>query len=225
MNLFAEPLAERLLLGAHGAFLIHVLSALAIGRALYELVIEGLHSNLGQLAVNLLTLLQSICEPALIGLALVLGYGIGGVIGALALAAALAHRGSGWRPLARALGGHPGPTAAPARPALWSDRPFWRFAVFTYVYELSLYFGGPDFSRIVLGAALGNAGEVALFSVGYYVALMVVVMMVSGFRGVYRPMFARLRIAGDARAASARVLGGDAGAGRAATCRRPSLSK
>ena len=28
---------------------VHVLSALAIGRALFELVIEGLHSNLGQL--------------------------------------------------------------------------------------------------------------------------------------------------------------------------------
>ena len=197
VNLFAEPLAERLLLGAHGAFLIHVLSALAIGRALYELVIEGLHSNLGQLAVNLLTLLQSICEPALIGLALVLGYGIGGVIGALALAAALL-TAAGMVPLARALAAVPA-TAAPARPALWSDRPFWRFAVFTYAYELSLYFGGPDFSRMVLGAALGNAGEVALFAVGYYVALMVVVMMVSGFRGVYRPMFARLRIAGDAQ--------------------------
>jgi O-antigen/teichoic acid export membrane protein len=195
VNLFAEPLADRLLLGANGPLYVHVLSALAVGRALFELVIEGLHSNLGQLSVNLLTLLQSICEPALIGLALVLGYGIGGVIAALALAAALLTV-SGWRPLARAFGAIPVRAAASPAP-LWRDLPFWRFAVFTYVYELSLYFGGPDFSRTVLGAALGNASEVALFSVGYYVALMVVVMTVSGFRGVYRPMFARLRVAGD----------------------------
>ena len=126
VNLFAEPLAERLLLGAHGAFLIHVLSALAIGRALYELVIEGLHSNLGQLAVNLLTLLQSICEPALIGLALVLGYGIGGVIGALALAAALL-TAAGMVPLARALAaiprhGGPRPAGAVERPAVLALR-------------------------------------------------------------------------------------------------------
>jgi O-antigen/teichoic acid export membrane protein len=196
VNLLAEPLAERLLLGQQGALFIHVLSALAIGRALYELVIEGLHANLGQLSVNLLALLQSVCEPALIGLALVLGFDIGGVIGALALAAALL-TAAGLVPLARALAAIQAAPAA-ARPALWRDRLFWRFAVFTYVYELSLYFGGPDFSRTVLGAALGNASEVALFAVGYYVALMVVVMMVSGFRGVYRPMFARLRVAGDA---------------------------
>lgn len=195
VNLFAGPLAARLLLGDNGAFYIHVLSALAIGRALYELVTEGLHSNLGQLSVNLLTLLQSISEPSLIGLALALGYGIGGVIGALALAAALL-TATGLMPLARAFAAIPhrsGPSAA----TLWRHKPFWRFAVFTYVYELSLYFGGPDFSRTVLATALGNASEVALFSVGYYVALMVVVMMVSGFRGVYRPMFARLRVAGD----------------------------
>lgn len=196
VNLFAEPLAARLLLGAHGALYVHALSALAIGRALYELVIEGLHSNLGQLPVNLLTLLQSVGEPALIGLALALGYGIGGVIGALALAAALL-TAAGLVPLGRALAAIPDRPAAPP-PPLRRDRPFWRFAAFTYVYELSLYFGGPDFSRTVLGAALGDASEVALFAVGYYVALMVVVTMVSGFRGVYRPMFARLRVGGDA---------------------------
>lgn len=195
-NLFAEPLATRLLLGEHGAVYIHVLSALVIGRALFELVIEGLHSNLGQLAVNLLTLVQSICEPLFIGLALFFGYGIGGVIGALALAAALLTVTGLW-PLARALAVIPIRPVAPP-PHLWRDRPFWTFAIFTYVYELSLYFSGPDFSRTVLGAALGDTNGVALFSVGYYVALMVVVMVVSGFRGVYRPMFARLRVAGDA---------------------------
>jgi O-antigen/teichoic acid export membrane protein len=196
VNVFAEPLAARLLLGEHGALYIHVVSALAIGRATFELVIEGLHSNLGQLSVNLLTLSQAVGEPTLIGLALFLGYGIGGVVGALAISA-LGLTVAGLVPLARALAAIPARIAADARAPVWRDRAFWRFAIFTYVYELSLYFGGPDFSRTVLGAALGDASEVALFSVGYYVALMVVVMMVSGFRGVYRPMFARLRVSGD----------------------------
>jgi O-antigen/teichoic acid export membrane protein len=195
VNVFAEPLAAWLLLGARGSLFIHVLSALAIGRALLELVIEGLHSNLGQLSVNLLTLLQSIFEPSLIGLALVLGYGIGGVIGALAFAAVLLTI-AGLVPLVRVFAAIPARSTGSAT-TLWRHAAFWRFAVFTYVYELSLYFGGPDFSRTVLGTALGDASQVALFSVGYYVALMVVVMMVSGFRGVYRPMFARLRVEGD----------------------------
>ena len=197
VNLFADTLAKHLLLGEHGALYIHVVTALAVGRALFELVVEGLHSNLGQLSVNLLTLCQAIGEPALIGLALMLGFGIGGVIGALALAAATLTLG-GLVPLGRALAGIPEQSGGSSLAPLPRDRAFWRFATFTYVYELSLYFGGPDFSRTVLGAALGNPAEVALFSVGYYVALMVVVMMVSGFRGVYRPMFARLRVAGDA---------------------------
>jgi len=192
---FAEPLAARLLLGPAGVLYIRVLSALAIARALLELVIEGLHSNLGQLSVNVLTLLQSFCEPLFIGLALAFGYGVAGVVGALAVAAMLL-TAIGASLLARTLAAIPPRNSRPTAD-VWRDGPFWRFAVFTYVYELSLYFGGPDFCRTVLGAALGDTSEVALFSVGYYVALMVVVLMVSGFRGVYRPMFARIRVGGD----------------------------
>lgn len=195
VNVFATPIASWLQLGDDGAIYVHVLSALALGRALFELAIQGLHSHLAQLSVNVLTLLQAVLEPAMIGLVLLLGYGIAGVVGALALSAMVLTVG-GIVMLRRALAEVPdqGPASSPP---LARQREFWRFAVFTYVYELSLYFGGPDFSRTVLGAALGSANEVALFSVGYYVALMVVVMMVSGFRGVYRPMFARLRVSGD----------------------------
>lgn len=200
LNLAAEPLAERLLLGPHGAFYIHLLSALVLTRVFVDLFIHALHSFLAQLSVNVLTLAQAAGEPALIGLSLALGYGIGGVVGALIVSTGILALAAGIL-VARQLQSLPAVSASSAAvapsPGLLRASQFWRFAVFTYLYELSLYFGGPDFSRTVLAMALGEPGQVALFSVGYYVALMVVAIMVSGFRGVYRPMFARLRVQGD----------------------------
>jgi len=197
-NLAAAPLAERLLLGSDGAVYIHLVSLLVIARTLLELSLQTLHAFLRQLSVNLLTATQAALDPALIGLSLWLGYGIGGVIIALLASTTTIATIAGLRVVhtLRTLPAEATPSAT-ARRSLFRDRGFWRFAAFTYVYELSLYFGGPDFCRTVLGAALGDPAQVALFAVAFYFALMVVVLMVSSFRGVYRPMFARLRVQGD----------------------------
>ncbi len=202
LNLAADSVAQWLLLGEHGVLYVRLLSLLLIARTLLELMLQTLHSFLRQLSVNLLTLAQAAGEPTLIGLSLLTGYGIAGVVGALVVSGAilsavatvlvvqllrnlpkLARRADPQRSVT---------TTYPLR-----DREFWRFSLFTYLYELSLYFGGPDFCRTVLGATIGDPAEVAVFSVGYYFALMVIVILVSGFRGVYRPMFARLRVDGD----------------------------
>src|SRR5207302_2890306 len=150
----------------------------------------ALYAFLEQLRVNLLVLLQSVVDPTFIAVALALGYGIDGVVVALAASGAVValtgvasvvgtvRRLSPSRPLAAS---SPTTTAA------------WKFSLFDYVVELSRYFGGPDFSRTALAAVVADRGLVAIFAVGFYLAFMVVNLIASIFRGVYRPTFARLR--------------------------------
>lgn len=71
------------------------------------------------------------------------------------------------------------------------------FALFTYAFHLSIYFARPAFASPALAAVLGDIGQVALFTTGFQVPAMVVALVVAGFRGVYRPLFARLRAGGD----------------------------
>ena len=71
------------------------------------------------------------------------------------------------------------------------------FTLFTYAFHLSIYFARPAFASPALAAVLGDIGQVALFTTGFQVPAMVVALVVAGFRGVYRPLFARLRAGGD----------------------------
>jgi O-antigen/teichoic acid export membrane protein len=72
-----------------------------------------------------------------------------------------------------------------------------KFALFTYAFHLSIYFARPAFASPALAAILGDIGQVALFTTGFQVPAMVVALVVAGFRGVYRPLFSRLRAGGD----------------------------
>jgi O-antigen/teichoic acid export membrane protein len=193
LHLFARPIASRLNLGPDGVFHVHVLAALAVVRAAIELVVYALYAFLAQLRVNLLVLLQSLLDPTFIAAALLLGYGIGGVVVALAASGALvAIVGlASAMHVVRGLSPSPRPQAprAPTSAA-------WKFSLFDYLVELSRYFGGPDFSRMALAMVVADRGLVAIFAVAFYLAFMVVNLIASIFRGVYRPMFARLRAEG-----------------------------
>jgi O-antigen/teichoic acid export membrane protein len=92
----------------------------------------------------------------------------------------------------------PGPDSVDSRPDLGGlTTRIVHFALFTYAFHLSIYFARPAFASPALAAVLGDIGQVALFTTGFQVPAMVVTLVVAGFRGVYRPMFARLRAGGD----------------------------
>jgi O-antigen/teichoic acid export membrane protein len=190
LNLFARWIAERLHLGPGGIVYLRLLGVLVAMRAGTDLLMYVLYAFLAQRQVNLLILLQSLLDPAFIAIALGFGYGIGGVVLALsASTAAIVVAGclSAARVIRRLpLSPRPRANTEPVSAA-------WKFSVLDYLLELSRYFGGPDFARIALAAVFPHRGLVATFAVGFYLAFMAVNVVASIFRGVYRPMFTRLR--------------------------------
>jgi O-antigen/teichoic acid export membrane protein len=75
----------------------------------------------------------------------------------------------------------------------------WKLSAITYLRDLSLYFATPAFASPVLLTVLGGPEPVALFATSYFLAASTVTTVVSGFRGIYRPAFARV-LAADERA-------------------------
>ena len=73
----------------------------------------------------------------------------------------------------------------------------WKLSSVTYLRDLSLYFATPAFASPVLVSMLGGPEPVASSQPAYFVASSTVTLVVSGFRGVYRPAFARVLAAGD----------------------------
>lgn len=193
LNVFAGPVSLHLHLGPGGVTYLRLLGGLVAMRAVIDLAIYTLYAFLAQRQVNLLVIIQSLLDPTFIVIAVVLGYGIGGVVVALTASAAfVAVAGvSSTAKVVSQLSLAPRPEAAPGTVAA-----AWRFSLFDYLLELSRYFGGPDFARTALAGVLPNRGLVAIFAVGFYLAFMVVNLIASIFRGVYRPMFTRLRAEG-----------------------------
>ncbi len=192
LNVLASPISDALHLGPGGVVYLRLLGVLIAARATMDLVTYVLFAFLAQREVNFLIVLQAVLDPTFIAVALWLGRGIGGVVLALAAStAAVALVGT--LSAARIVRRLP---VSPARRAEPGPTPAWRFSLFDYLLELSRYFAGADFARTALASVLGNPGRVAIFAVGYYLAFMVVNLIASIFRGVYRPMFARLRAEG-----------------------------
>jgi O-antigen/teichoic acid export membrane protein len=190
LNLLAQPIAGRLHLGPGGVVYIRLVGALLVARAANDLITYTLYAFLAQRQVNLLMILGSLLDPTFIAAALVLGYGIGGVVVALAASSAtvaLAGTTVAIRVIRR-LPPSPQPRVSAGRVSA-----AWKFSLFDYLLELSRYFGGADFARTALAAVLPNRGLIAIFAVGFYIPFMVVNLVASIFRGVYRPMFTRLR--------------------------------
>ena len=232
--LSAEPLAGYLGLGPDGALYIRLVTALILGRAVFEFAIQALQAFLAHLSAGLLSLAQAALDPALIALSFVLGYGMGGTFLGLSISATvlsvvamarLAQIFRGSRKEAEVPGaqvegreddsspepivrersvspesGNEENTVGPrdSRGALGGlASRIVHYALFTYAFHLSVYFARPAFASPALAAILGDVGQVALFATGFQVPAMVVALVVAGFRGVYRPLFSRLRAGGD----------------------------
>jgi O-antigen/teichoic acid export membrane protein len=73
----------------------------------------------------------------------------------------------------------------------------WKLSAVTFLRDLSLYFATPAFASPVLLKTLAGPEPVAIFATSYFVASSTVTLVVSGFRGIYRPAFAHVMTAGD----------------------------
>ena len=199
LNLFADEVASRLDLGDDGPLYVHLLSVLVMARVLVELATKILNAFFAQLWSNLLALGQDALNFSLVGLILLVGYDMAGVLGALAVSSAtIAVVGSGC--VRRVLGRLPrhATTGAQQSGAIAGEnRRFLGFTFFTYVSELGPYFAGMAFAGPALAVVLDRE-QVALFATASKLSFMTVTLAVGVFRGLYRPIFARLRSRDDA---------------------------
>ena len=200
LNLWPEPIAHALDLGPRGASYLRVLGALLIGRAVLDVAYRALESVFQQVSVNLLSLFHGVLDLCLVALAVWLGFRMTGVIGALG-ASALVMAIAATVAVARSLG-----AAVPGRadrPGLDASGPdvlgsrVWKLSAVTFIRDLSVYFATPAFASPVLLKTLGGPEPVAIFAISYFVAASTVTLVVSGFRGIYRPAFAHVMAAGN----------------------------
>ena len=195
MNLWARPIAEALNLGADGTIYLRWISVLLLGRAALDFLYRALDSFLQQLSVNGLALLNGIIDLCFVGAVVAIGSQMAGVIGALGISAAVTAIVAFFVVLKqlRRLPAPPydSPAAAPPVGRIW------KMSGVTYARDLSLYFATPAFASPVLLAVFGRPEPVALFATAYFVAASTVTLVVSGFRGIYRPAFARVLAAGE----------------------------
>ena len=195
LNLWPDPIARAFDLGPNGASYLRVLGALLIGRAALDFVYRALESVFQQVSVNLLSLLHGLLDVCLVALAVGLGLQMTGVIGALGASAVVMAIAASVSVARQLHSLPPDPVSAHSTDALGSR--VWKLSAVTFIRDLSLYFATPAFASPVLLKTLGGPEPVAIFATSYFVAASTVTLVVSGFRGIYRPAFAHVMAAGD----------------------------
>ena len=202
LNLYAGSVADLLELGPSGSTWLRLISAIAVARAAVDMMTRALNAFFAQKWSNIIALVQVILELSFVGIALALGYEMNGLLGGLlgaALAVALLSVGIvSWQFRHVEL-----PVSAdatePDRARRWfsgEGRRFFRFSLFTYLFGFSAYFTTLDFAAPALVIVLSTE-DVAVFATAFKLALATVGVVVAGFRGVYRPLFARVRMRRD----------------------------
>ena len=203
LNFFAAPIANELGLGDAGPLYIRLLSGLVVARAVMSLMAQTLNAFFAQFWTNLFGLINSLLKLGLVGTTLLLGYGMGGVLGALIASAsvvALMHvlyvsftldRLSTTDPARRP----PTPATTPRWLAGQGPR-FFRFSTLIYLSGLFGFFSTMGFAAPGLALVEGT-DNVALFAIAYNFAFTTMNVAITGFRGLYKPILARLRIRKD----------------------------
>ena len=192
-NLFADVVATRLHLGDAGVWLIHLTTILTAVRAVNDLVMKSLQALLRHLWANLLQLLQAVAATAVVVVAFTAGKPLETVVGGLVIVG-LVVLATGLGRLWAALRSIPERNVAPATdfvPGVPRSR-FMKFGLFMYMYNWLNYFATPAFASPTIALVAGSAAPVALFNVGFQLPQMAVVLVLAGFQGLYRPLFARL---------------------------------
>ncbi len=192
-NIFAEVLSARLHLGEAGVWLIHLATLLTAVRAANDLVTKSLQALLRHLWANLLQLLQAVAVTAVVVAAFAAGRPLETVVSGLVIvggAVLTVGLSRVWAATRAIPEREPAPSAGFA-PAVPRGR-FVKFGLFMYVYGWLNYFATPAFASPVIALVAGSAAPVALFNVGFRLPQMAVVLVLAGFQGLYRPLFARL---------------------------------
>ena len=204
LNLWADTLAQRLTLGAHGVIYVRLLSGLVVARAVMGLMTAALNAVFAHVWSNLLMIAQAAIEIVLVGLVLLLGYQMVGVLGGLLVSAVIVailaavcvmrqlRRESSSSADAPLVAG----TGVSGFLLEGEAKRFFRFSGFTYILGYAAVFVDMGFAAPAL-AVLLTPEQVALFATAFKLSLMTVGLVVAGFRGLYRPLFARLRIRSD----------------------------
>ena len=195
LNMWAVPLSRALDLGSDGATYLRLLSGLLIGRAILDFAYRSLDSFFQQLSVNVLSLLHGALDLAIV--AVVVGWGLQmtGVIGALGVSAAVMAIVASLVVFRHIRTLQPDRVAAAETPRL--EHRVVKLSAVTYIRDLSLYFATPAFASPALLKMLGGPEPVAIFATSYFVAASTVALVVSGFRGIYRPAFAHVMASGE----------------------------
>ena len=201
LNIFAAPVAERLGLGAEGRLYFGLLSALAMVRAVSNFTSQTLNAFFAQQWSNSFALAQVVLDIAFVGLALLLGFEMAGVLGGVVASATVVAIWSLRRTqqVVRRL------DVGQSEDEQEHDREWWkslagrfyRFSAFSYLLGFVGILTDIGFAAPALALVLEAEG-VALFSTAFKLTFMTVVLVVSGFRGLYQPVFARLRLRNDA---------------------------
>ena len=192
-NLFADVLAARLHLGDAGAWLIHLATLLTAVRTANDLVVKSLQALLRHLWANLLQLLQAVAVATVVVAAFASGKPLETVVGGLVIVG-LGVLVAGLTRLWAAVRSIPEREQAPTTdftPGVPRSR-FVKFGLFMYMYNWLNYFVTPAFAGPTIAIVAGSAAPVALFNVGFQLPQLAVVLVLAGFQGLYRPLFARL---------------------------------
>ena len=198
LNAMTARVSAAFQLGEHGAFLLHAVTVLALGRAALDLADRTLHGLMAHRASNVIRGLQGVAVLVLVVAIRRWEGGIGALVigtGAIALVAASlgGHVALG---LARSsdkrqLGPDPVRQSGEFSPGLSVGR-FWNFALLLYFGTVSGYFSGAGFASATLGIVSDGVEAVTLFNTGHQIPLMVSVVLLGGFQGLYVPLFGRL---------------------------------
>jgi O-antigen/teichoic acid export membrane protein len=195
VNIWALPLSRALDLGRDGIAYLRLLSALLVGRAVLDFAYRALDSLFHQVSVNTLSLVHGVLDLVLVVFVVRSGLPLTGVIGALGISAIVMAIVASMTVFGRLRALEPDRVATVRGGGL--TRRVWQLSAVNYIRDLSLYFATPAFASPVLLKVFGGPEPVAIFATSYFVAASTVTLVVSGFRGIYRPAFAHVMAAGE----------------------------
>jgi O-antigen/teichoic acid export membrane protein len=172
-----------------------VLSVLVLLRASSDLAIKTLQAVLAHFRANLVQLGQAIVLLAAAAITVAAGRSMGFLFATLT-GASVVVTAAGALMAWKAIEVHQERLHGSALIQPPSPGQVWGFALFMYLFEASNYFVTPAFASLALAAAGSTQATIALFNVACQFPLMIVTVLLAGFQGLYRPIFASVMAEG-----------------------------